>query len=342
MADVILKMDDLNEESWASFYRVYKMCRQLQVSPSFGAIGSSVKKGSKAYISSLVEMRKNGVELWNHGFHHVIEEFSKNSYEEQKESIRKTQDAFLEKLGYAPITFGSPYNNGKETTVKVLKENFCEIKNYFFMVDGGEKPIAKQLLSRCNCERVAGDIDLDYFEKEYNRLKNADYFVIQSHPGKWKEKDYQLFERMVKKLLSDKNTIVTPEELEISNISVNSMYRSQIALFFETHKEIFLYGAGEVGRELYKYFYINNKQIAGYIVSDGQECANTVCGQPVIYFKDFCEKYQNENVGIIVAGSGKFLSDIRSYVGHVAEKIWVEFTDEEYDRFIDYVRLVVT
>lgn len=342
MAEVILKMDDLNEENQSSFYEVYKFCKGLQIFPSFGVIGSSLVKGSNGYISKLTEMKEYGVELWNHGFYHVVEEFSKNSYEQQKDSIKKTQDAFEKKLGYIPCTFGAPYNRGTENTVNVLKRNFREIENYFFLVDAKEGAIAKQLLSRCNCERVAGDIDIEYFEKEYTRLKYANYFVVQFHPGKWKNKDFELFKKIIYRLLADGNTIVTPSMLQRTSIAINHQYEIKVNEFFRAHKKIFLYGAGEVGRELYKYLNKNKKQVEGYIVSDGQEQTDTVCGLHVIWFEEFCKRYKNDNVGIIVAGSGKFLNDIALYVGDVAEKIWMEFLDEEYDRFIDYIRLMVT
>lgn len=342
MAEVILKMDDLNEENQMSFYEVYKICRELRIYPAFGIIGSSLLDGSSEYITKLIEMKEYGIELWNHGFYHVIEEFSKNSYEQQKESIKKTQDAFEQKLGYLPCTFGAPYNRGGENTVKVLKENFSEIKNYFFLVDAENDSVEKLLLSRCNSERVAGTIDMDYFIKEYSRLKDADYFVIQFHPGKWKRNDYRLFRTIVHKLLLDGHSVVTPIMLKKRNIVNNPCYEREVDNFFRTHKKVYLYGAGEVGRELYKYLNKNHKQIAGYVVSDGQEFVNAVCGLEVIYFEEFCKRYGNEDVGIIVAGSGKFLNDIVQYVGNEAGRIWKDFWDEEYDRFIDYVRLAIT
>lgn len=341
MSKVILKMDDLNVANFEAFNRVYNICKNYNALPSFGVIGNSLDEGNEDYISKLILLKDSGLELWNHGYFHEVNEFSENTYEQQLASINKTQKAFERELGFRPTIFGSPFNNSNEITTKVLRDNFEEINHYYFMADGEINSPVCQLLVRCNCEKVAGKIDLDLFSAEYNRLKNTPYFVLQTHPGKWKEEDYAKFEEILNILLEDENTFVTANNLFYSFAIDNTKYDEAINDLYSRCSNVFLYGAGEVGREMIEYLHMIGRDIESYIISDGQVIRGEVARRKVMYFSDFCEVYKDGDCGIIIAGSDQFQKELKLQIGDTTRFQWIKNIDN-YNAFIDYIRQIIT
>ena len=144
MSYIILKFDDLKENTTEAFQKVNDHCMRYSVPVSFGLIGSSLENPSESYIGSLKRMKQEGVELWNHGYYHTEAEFSKNYYENQKESILSTQMLMKKHLGEVASTFGSPHNNSTEKTVAVLRGSFPEIT---FTAHPRQAPIPHPILS---------------------------------------------------------------------------------------------------------------------------------------------------------------------------------------------------
>lgn len=73
---------------------------------------------------------------------------------------------------------------------------------------------------------------------------------------------------------------------------------SQLIEFCEAHERVYIYGAGECGRECNFYLQLHGIEIAGYVVSDGRRSAN-IDSQLNIY--ELSELNKDENLGIIIA-----------------------------------------
>lgn len=338
MSYIILKFDDLSEETLDDFKRAKAICDKHGAVACFGLVGGSLSNPSTQYVSELRKLDDDGVEIWNHGYFHTEEEFSVCTYEQQLESIQKTQSNIEKYLGKPATTFGSPHNNSTEMTVKVLAENFPEISNYFFMADGEGRSKAKQLVMRCNYEIKTGLIDLDFFQKEYDRIKRYPYFVMQGHPSFWGEDDFERFDKMLEILAGDGNSFVTAEGLrkcDISSVQDKEMehHIGQIESFIKVRNKIYFYGAGEIGREVFRYF--SNKGIKpyGFVVSDGHKTISELCGLPVFELKEVATES-----GIIPTVLGRTHSKI--FTDAILEKydIWMPESTDIYDEIIDYIR----
>lgn len=341
MSYVILKFDDLNEETLGSFEAAWEICKRYGAVPCFGLIGSSLERSSEPYLSSLKRMRDAGVELWNHGYFHSEEEFSKCTYQQQKESIEMTQLLMAKHLGDRARTFGSPHNNSTEKTVQVLSENFPEIRNWFFMADGEGRSNARTLLMRCNYEIKTGKVDLDFFRKEYDRIKDYPYFIMQGHPSFWEDEDARKFEEIMKILSLDCNEFVTAEGLrnksmpDYQDSSIQGLIDS-LTDFYVSHDKVYYYGAGEIGREVYRYFSLKGMTPDAFIVSDGHRDTPEVCGKPVL---EFGEVYgSSEECGIIPTILGRSHVSVFSDERFQHVDLWMPETVDLYDRMIDHIR----
>lgn len=358
MSYIVLKFDDLNADTLPYFTSLHEYCKGIGTPVCFGLIGDSLYSPSKDYVIALKRMMTQGVELWNHGYHHTETEFSTNHIQQQKYSIQATQDLFKQCFGSAASTFGSPHNNSTENTVKVLSKSFPEITNYFYMVDGGGVSSARQLLMRCNYEIKTGVVDLDFFRKEYNRIKEYPYFVMQGHPSFWHEEDFDRFKEMIAILLEDRNEFITAEGLankDISGYRNNSfkIWSESIENFYASHDRVFYYGAGEIGREVYKFMSMRGLKPYGFVVSDGRRDITDICNVPVYELSEV--RNEAYRLGIVPTLLGRTHKQILGNSDLSRFDIWMpgsrksnkvkadtsDFFDGdtlEYDRFIDFVR----
>ena len=348
MAYIVLKFDDLNIETVTSFQSVHEYCKQLRIPVCFGVIGESLYDPSKDYLSSLLKMMDENVELWNHGFYHTEAEFSSAFAQQQEESIQATQDLMKRHLCKASVTFGSPHNNSTEKTVGVLSRHFPEIKNYFYMADGSGVSSARQLLMRCNYEITTGVVDLDFFRREYDRIREYPYFVMQGHPSFWREEDFERFKEMLDLLINDGHEFVTTEELGEKDISgyINSSadaWIENLKSFFVSHDKVYYYGAGEIGREVYRFMSLRGLKPDAFVVSDGKRDAADVCGIPVFELSEVKDKVKN--CGIVPTLLGRTHKQILRNKDLSSFDVWMPGNTEdieEYNRFIDYVRYDVS
>lgn len=341
MSFIILKFDDLDTKTLPYFQNLHEYCRKEFVPVCFGLIGESLRDPSKEYVSALLKMQEEGAELWNHGYWHTEKEFSSCTFYQQMESIKATQVLMEKHLGEAAYTFGSPHNNSTEITVKVLRENFPEIRNYFYMVDREGLTTARQLLMRCNYEVTTGVVDIVFFRREYERIREYPYFVMQGHPSFWSEEDLENFKAILKILKDDGNEFVTTKQLESKNIggysvpSKNEMIQS-LESFFITHDRIFFYGSGEIGREVYRFMNPRGFSPDAFVVSDGYRTFPDICGTPVLELSEL--KAYEGKCGIVPTVLSKLHEQI--FTGSEIEKyaIWTPGDREKYDRFVDLVR----
>ncbi len=345
MSYIVLKFDDLTEKNIDIFRVVWKYCSDKNIPVSFGLIGNSLYHNlSSEYIMLLKAMKREGIELWNHGFIHSVGEFSESTYNQQHDSIRSTQLLMKEYLGESAITFGSPHNNSTETTVKVLRDEFPEIENYYFMVDAGGVSGARQLVMRCNYEIETGVVDLDFFHKEYERIKKYPYFVMQGHPSFWREEDFGRFKKILDILIEDKNKFVTSEELSKIDISgfhqmFSDVWSNDILEFTAGYDKTVLYGAGEIGREIYRFLRMKGIKPDAFVVSDGHKTFTEICGTPV-YSMTEVKKYMHE-FAVIPALLEKNHRSIFRAKEFEDVSIWKP-QNGTYNEFIDYIRYVVS
>ncbi len=344
MSYIILKFDDLNEITSPYFQMVDDFCGAKRIPVCFGLIGNSLNSPSKTYVSSLLNLKNNGVELWNHGFFHTEREFSDSFYNQQLDSIRSTQLLMKKYLGEAGVTFGSPHNNSTEVTVKILKDEFPEIKNYFFMVDAGGISDARQMVMRCNYEIETGIVDLDFFRNEYERIKKYPYFVMQGHPSFWRGEDFERFKEMISILVEDGNEFVTSRELSELDISgfapeLSKYWTEDMLAFFVSHSKTVLYGAGEIGRELHRFLNLKGIKPDAFVVSDGHKAFSKLCDIPVYELSE--ARNTLHDFAIVPAFLGKNHDSVFIGQDFSGMSIWKP-QNGTYDEFIDYVRYVVS
>lgn len=343
MSYIILKFDDLDENTVESFKKAQAICDKHNAVSCFGLIGRSLENPSEEYVSSLRGMIESGVELWNHGYYHTKKEFSECTYQQQKESIEATQLLMKKHLGAVATTFGSPHNNSTEKTIQVLADHFPEIQNRFFMADGEGRSDARSLLMRCNYEIRTGEVDLGFFDREYERIKEYPFFVMQGHPSFWKDEDANRFDEILGILTDDRNEFVTAEGLRsvifpgYMDSSLDGVINDAEA-FFVRNKETYYYGAGEIGREVFRFFDKKGLRPDGFIVSDGHRMMPDVCGISVYELSEVCER---KDVGIIPTILGRSHESVFSDTRFENMDVWMPETKNLYDRMIDYIRFVL-
>lgn len=352
MAYIIMKYDDLSIESLAAFTRVADFSQHTGRPVSMGLIGRSLVEGDELYKSRLKKWMENGIEIWNHGYFHTVEEFSSAPYEQQCRSISNTQKLMKSELGQTAVTFGSPHNNSTETTIRALKTAAPEIRNYLFAVDGMSVSAARQLLVRCDMEITTGSIDLDFLKKNYRALQKFPYMVIQGHPSFWSEEDFVNNERVMDYLHNEGNIFVVPDKLsgcDFEENDDNDFWSKNIYVTMESpdplrallefaasHEKIALYGAGEIGREWYRFLKDRSVSPNLFIISDGQKIQEKeICTLPVVPFSKFLRN--KSGYGVIVTMMPKLHGEVE---GGLAGKIdyFCPVDKEAYMQLVHYVR----
>lgn len=342
MSYIIMKYDDLSQNTLEDFKRVADFAIKTNVNISMGVVGNSLENPVDKYIDNCRLWIDNGIELWNHGYYHTDKEFSMSSYEEQCYSLKRTQILMKDKLGVTATCFGSPHNNSTETTIKALKTVAPQINHYFFAVDGTNSTKSRQLLVRCNMETRTGNIDIDFFKYNYELLKDLPYIVIQGHPSFWQEKDFRLNEEIISYLKEKGNTFVKPSELPNIPEMNNNPLDNVINIFRDMGKKFVLYGAGQIGRELYRF--IKKKygiEPQKYVVSDGQQINEEyICDIRVVNYSELLN--ETDDVVVLLALMPKFHEEIyKSLTRDGIEYINLGNADE-YLRIINMIRWDIT
>ena len=345
MSYIVMKYDDLSLKYMKAFTCVadFSLTRGMPV--SMGLIGQSLALGDTFYKNKLKEWIKKGIEIWNHGYFHMIDEFSSASYEQQCQSISDTQKLMKTELGQTAVTFGSPHNNSTETTIDALETVAPEIKNYLFAVDGMAAANARQLLVRCDMEVATGKIDFDFFINNYNQLRNFPYMVIQGHPNFWSKRDFDQNEKIMEFLHDEGNIFVTPCQLPVFTVDDTVHKEAQenvgaLLAFAEMHEKIAIYGAGEIGREMYRFLKANHVSPSLFVISDGQEkYEKEICDLPVIFLSEF-QKLRRD-YGIIVAMMPKFHNEITEMLLKAGVEYFCFNDKERYMALVHYLRISI-
>lgn len=350
MAYIIMKYDDLSDETIDSFAHVADLSGKNKWPVSMGLVGSSLAEGDETYKKRVREWMKDGIEIWNHGYFHTMEEFSSASYEQQCRSISDTQKLMQSELGQFAVTFGSPHNNSTETTIRALKETAPEISNYLFAVDGMSNSGARHLLIRCDMEVTTGSIDVDYLKRNYDALRDFPYMVIQGHPSFWAEEDFRKNEEIMTYLEKRGNVFVTPQELPkyvAGKQAENDLGADTEDIFEEllhfvaSHKKIALYGAGEIGREWFCFLRGKSVLPERFIVSDGQKIhEREICTIPVTPLSEFVKN--DTGYGVIVAMMPKLHEEIKMMLAGGRADYFCPADEESYMRLVHNVRRLIS
>lgn len=212
---IILKFDDLSVGNIENFQKTFDILQSENISNAgFGIIGKNLEDSivTDEFISKIKQWHDAGIEIWHHGYMHTEDEYHASSYEKQKESFEKTCTLLKEKTGITITSFGSPYNNCDETTVKVINENFPQIKCLMLVSDPLEEALMTNVKVRADIEPKTGTVSYDGFTTNYEKQKRANAVVLQGHAGAWKDSDREEFKKILA-FLKEKNAVfMTPTQ----------------------------------------------------------------------------------------------------------------------------------
>ncbi len=211
---IVLKFDDLGKAaSVTGFDRIAKILEEKNITGSFGIVANHFASASNASVFPYVQKwDEQGIEMWSHGYKHTKEEFSTDPYETQYENFKNALDIVKEKTGVEIKVFGSPHNNSGRDTLIMVKDNFPEINTFFHGFVDDNVSSVYHLRNHCGIEVSTGVTDYNYFLLEYSQQKYHSHLFVQTHPGQWKDADFENFEKMLDYLIADGCTFMTPSQ----------------------------------------------------------------------------------------------------------------------------------
>lgn len=231
---VILKLDDLwceQELVHIGWEKVVDFLNKEGVKGTIGIVGNSLEEDNQPYFDWIKKREKEGYEIWHHGFCHCrhkendveIREYQGKNFEEQLESIQKTQQLAEEKLGITLRTFGAPYNSTDEYTTKAL-EKIPNLK--VWMYKETNMPTNKFLLDRIqevNIEYPVHQPDFEKFKAGYEKFKNEPVLIVQGHPRSWAEDEnrFEVFKKIILFLKKEKVLFTTPYDYYLKQNKIN-------------------------------------------------------------------------------------------------------------------------
>jgi len=216
---IIFKFDDLRESTQSAFQKAADIITRKECKAGFGIVGNSCEgNGEKeTYFNRIKNFNNTGrIEIWAHGYDHfmrgdTLTEFRNMPYQHQYEHFKKTLDLVYEKFGIIMHTFGTPGNKSDSTTNIVINQ-FPQIEVYLFpfLSDTTNKQLL--LKSRVDMEQGVGNINYEYFVKNYTERAGRPYMVLQGHPAMWKEEGFNTFGRIIDFLRTKGIDFMTPYE----------------------------------------------------------------------------------------------------------------------------------
>ncbi len=211
---VLLKFDDLVVGSVPGFQKVYDILKEEGVKGGFGLIGNSLsdENATDEYIAKVKEFYEGGVEIWHHGYLHTIPEYSEFSYDEQYENFAKTVNLLEEKCGITVTSFGSPFNNSNDITIKMINEKFPQIESIMLAADPANEANGVNTKVRADIEPQTGVVNYEGFVANYEKQKRADAIVLQGHPAGWTENDLADLRKIIDFLQERDSVFMTPTE----------------------------------------------------------------------------------------------------------------------------------
>ncbi|AHF90416.1 polysaccharide deacetylase [Opitutaceae bacterium TAV5] len=233
---IVLKLDDMRARDGkvpAAWQRVVDFAVERKIKISVGIICNSLAADNPDYIAGLKKIAATGlVEFWHHGYTHGsskdadggrVTEFSRSSYEKQRDSLLRGMQLAQEKLGVTFVAFGAPFNATDATTARVLSE-IPEIRVWLYgnTRDTGGKFVARRVGS-VNIENPVHKPNLSAlvkgFEAAMSQEPRPGYFVLQGHAGGWDDEKFAEFVRIVDYLTEQGCKFVFPSELPLPDVS---------------------------------------------------------------------------------------------------------------------------
>ncbi len=209
---VILKFDDYSIWAYSGYNKLMDYLDEEQIPAGFGTVAKTFdNENEENYsdtpfyeglyeetIKSLKRANNNPLyEIWSHGYAHAEKEFSTTDYDSMKASMQKAVDT-MAKYGVEITAFGAPFNTATSTTMKMIDECFPKIRtvmlfnNYITVPDD-----MINIQNHAEPEIKTGVISYDYFIKNYEKYKDADYVLLQSHPGMWDDASWTEFKKII-------------------------------------------------------------------------------------------------------------------------------------------------
>lgn len=218
---IIFKFDDLSQSSQDAFQKVADIVYDKEVKAGFGIIANSCdgddNSKNEPYYNRVKKFHNSGlIEIWAHGFDHflsgdTVTEFLTMPYQHQYKNFKRSIDLTNEKLGITMRTFGAPGNRSDATTVSVMNQ-FPQIEVFLFPYFSNSNNKQLLLKNRVDMERGTGNMDYDYFLKNYHKNIDNPYMVLQGHPGIWRSNDFEVLNKIISFLKTQKVIFMTPYE----------------------------------------------------------------------------------------------------------------------------------
>ncbi|MDR1283173.1 MAG: DUF2334 domain-containing protein [Opitutaceae bacterium] len=227
---IVLKLDDMRARDGkvpAAWQRVVDFAVDRKIKISIGIICNSLAADNPDYIAGLKKIAATGlVEYWHHGYTHGgrkdadggrITEFSRSSYENQRDSLLRGMRLAQEKIGITFVAFGAPFNATDATTARVLSE-IPEIRVWLYgnARDTGGKFVARRV-GPVNIENPVHKPNLAALVKGFGAAMRQEpgprYFVLQGHAGGWDDDKFAEFVRIVDYLTGQGCRFVFPSDL---------------------------------------------------------------------------------------------------------------------------------
>lgn len=214
---IIIKLDDLMAlKGKCTGIPVMNYLISNQIKFTYGVIANGIDETSyktlEPYINAVDSNGENLLEIWHHGYDHVIPEFRDRTYEYQKQHFEDADKRINELLNIQMHTFGAPGNATDSITPLVISEN----PNYkVFMLGYGYTKKYDNLqhwMQRVEMENGTGNVNFDFFLANYNKYKGTfkNYMIFQGHPNGWDEAKLNEFSRIIDYLKKDSCEFILP------------------------------------------------------------------------------------------------------------------------------------
>jgi peptidoglycan/xylan/chitin deacetylase (PgdA/CDA1 family) len=223
---IVLKLDDLgpakNGKIPANWLRVADYAKAHKIKVSMGIISSGMAAEAPEFFQWVKDRNAEGsIEFWNHGWDHgsrqdgvggrIIQEFNGETYDYQKKHMTDANQLAREKLGFAFVSFGAPFNATDANTIKVLTED-TDIKVWIY--GDVKNPAGKVVLTRDTIAIEYPTMLPSYadFLEAYAHNRGGGLHIMQGHAGAWGDDRWEQFVKIVDFLIAQKAEFLMPRD----------------------------------------------------------------------------------------------------------------------------------
>lgn len=228
--NIILKVDDYRADVADRYDAFLKIIEESGAKASLGFIGQAMEKVIPERIEWLKSRLGVTIEPFNHSYFHLLNderrEFLKTDEEYQHQSIVRTNEIVLEKLGFRMQTIGFVANACDKTTFDVLEKN-GDILICYHVAGAYNNKQLKQI------GKIVLDVNTDifiehnenggnvlaprFFDQYFDFWKKSEepmpwLMIFQMHPASWSAEDLQEFKRIIEFLAAEGHQFVFPSK----------------------------------------------------------------------------------------------------------------------------------